>query len=78
MLVTVLGYKPIRFTNSDGQLIEGTNLFVAFKSEGCEGLKADKVFVRAGIPMPKDLKLNGNAELYFDYKGKLEAIEKAN
>lgn len=77
MRAKVLGVQDIHFTNNSGETINGTNLYIAFKDENCQGLKADKVFVREGITLPKDLKLQGEINLYFNYKGKLESITKA-
>lgn len=78
MRVKVLGVQDIHFTNNSGETINGTNLFIAFNDENCKGLKTDKVFVREGITLPKDLKLQGELHLYFNYKGKLESITKAD
>lgn len=78
MRAKVLGVQPIHFTNNSGEPINGTNLFIAFSDENCKGLKADKVFVREEITLPKDLKLNEDVELSFNYKGKLESIIKVN
>lgn len=78
MRAKVLGVQPIHFTNNNGELIEGTNLYIAFPDENCKGLKTDKVFVREGIKLPKDLKLNEDVNLSFNYKAKLEEIVKAN
>lgn len=78
MIVTIIGYQPVSFTNNRQELIEGVNLFIAFDDPNCTGKKADKVFVRPDIPLPKDFKLSENlrVNLVFNYKGKLEAITK--
>lgn len=58
MVVQIIGRQTLDFTTKEGQLIKGTNLFVAYKDENTEGLKADKFFVRDGIVIPKELKMS--------------------
>lgn len=75
MLVQILGKQILDFTTRDGQLIKGTNLYVAYQQEDIVGLKSDKFFVRDGIIIPKELKINQKAEVYFDHRGKVEGID---
>lgn len=75
MLVQILGKQILDFTTRDGQLIKGTNLYVAYQQEDIVGLKSDKFFVRDGIIIPKELKINDKAEVYFDHRGKVEGID---
>lgn len=75
MLVQILGKQTLDFTTRDGQLIKGTNLYVAYQQEDIVGLKSDKFFVRDGIIIPKELKINDKAEVYFDHRGKVEGID---
>lgn len=74
MLMQVLGKQQLDFSTKDGQVIKGTNLFVAYKNENTEGLKADKIFVREGIVLPKDMTINSKVEISFDNRGKIEEI----
>lgn len=78
MQAKLIGVQQINFTNNNGEAINGTNLFVAFKDENVEGLRTDKFFIKDGITLPKDTKLNDTIELSFNYKGKIEMIYKAN
>lgn len=75
MIVQILGRQTLDFTTRDGQLIKGTNLYVAYQQEDIVGLKSDKFFVRDGIIIPKELKINDKAEVYFDHRGKVEGID---
>ena len=77
MQVKLLGVMPVNFRNNQGEEINGTNIFVAFKDENVEGLRAEKLFLKENIPFPDNIKLNDNLEIAFNYKGKVEMISKA-
>lgn len=72
------GVQPIGFRNNSGEEINGTNIFVAFKDENVQGLRSERFFLKAGIELPKDIKLNDTIELSFNHKGKIEMINKVN
>jgi hypothetical protein len=78
MQAQLVGVQRIDFTNNNGEKINGTNLFVAFVDENVEGLRTEKFFLKEGIALPKDTKLNDKIELSFNHKGKIEMINKAN
>lgn len=78
MKVKILGIQKIGFTNNNGEVISGTNLFVAFPEENVDGLRTEKFWIRDGINLPKDTKLNDMLDICFDRKGKVEMIFKAN
>lgn len=78
MQVQLLGVQRVDFRNQSGEEINGTNLFVAFKDENVEGLRTDKFFLKTGIALPKETKLNSTLELSFNHRGKIEAISKVN
>ncbi len=78
MQVTLLGLQGIHFLNNQGENISGTNIFCAFKDENVEGLRTEKFFLKEGITLPKDTKLNDTIELAFNMKGKVTMIFKAN
>lgn len=73
MEATILGIQKIKFTNSDGKIIAGTNIFCAFKDENVEGLRADKFYIKDGIKIP-DCKINDTIEISFNMKGKVEGL----
>lgn len=77
MQAKLLGVMPVNFRNNQGEEISGTNIFVAFKDENVEGLRAEKLFLKENIPFPDNIKLNDNLEIAFNYKGKVEMISKA-
>ncbi len=78
MQVKLVGVQGIHFTNNNGEEISGTNIFCAFKDENVEGLRTEKFFLKEGIALPKDTKLNDTIDLSFNMKGKVEMIFKAN
>jgi len=41
------------------------------------GEKTEKLFIKEGIEIPKDLKLNDTIEVTFNMKGKVESVSKA-
>lgn len=77
MQAKLLGVMPVNFRNNNGEEISGTNIFVAFKDEAVEGLRAEKFFLKENISLPDNIKLNDNLDIAFNYKGKIEMIAKA-
>lgn len=78
MKVQIIGLQGIQFTNNNGEEINGTNIFCVFQDENVEGLRSEKFFLKKGITLPKDTKLNDTIDISFNMKGKVEAIFKAN
>ncbi len=77
MQVKTVGFQPINFTNANGEQIQGTNLFVAFKDDNVQGLRTEKFFVKSEIALPEQTKVNDILEISFNHKGKIESITKA-
>lgn len=76
MVVDVLGFQNLDFEGQNGQRVKGINLFTAFVDEGVTGMRTDRFFLRDGLALPKDFKVNDEVTLYFDRKGRVEKIEK--
>ena len=74
MQAKLLGFMGVDFTNKDGEQIVGMNIFVAFKDENVHGLRAEKFFLKEGISLPEQVKVNDTLEISFNYKGKIESI----
>lgn len=74
MQAKLLGFMGVDFTNKDGEQIVGMNIFVAFKDENIHGLRAEKFFLKEGISLPEQVKVNDTLEISFNYKGKIESI----
>ena len=77
MKAKLLGLKKVDFINNNGEAITGMNLYVAFPEENVEGLCAEKIWLKAGINLPKDVKVNDMINISFDRKGKVEMIYNA-
>lgn len=77
MQVKLVGVQLINFTNNNGEPINGTNIFCAFKDENVEeGLRTEKFFLKEGIKLP-ECKLNDTLDFSLNMKGKVEAVYKA-
>lgn len=73
MQVKLVGVQPVNFTNNNGETINGTNIFCAFKDENVEGLRTEKFFLRPEVKLP-ECKINDTVDISFNMKGKVEAI----
>lgn len=76
MQVKLIGVQHVNFTNNNGETINGTNSFCAFKDENVEGLRTEKFFLRPEINLT-ECKLNDTIEISFNMKGKVEMVYKA-
>lgn len=76
MQAKLLGVMKVNFTNNQNESVQGTNLFVAFQDENIEGLRTEKFFLKDSIALPKDTKINDVIDIVFNFKGKIEAINK--
>ena len=75
MLVKLLGISRVDFKSQSGDHIEGHKLYTCFEDENVKGFKTDAFFVRKEIALP-DVKLNDEVNIYFNSKGKVEAVTK--
>ena len=76
MKARLIGINRLNFKSQSGEVINGNNLYIAFEHQDTEGLRCDKVFLRAEINLPADVKINDLIEIYFNMRGKVEKIEK--
>lgn len=76
MQVKLVGVQHVNFTNNNGETINGTNIFCAFKDENVEGLRTEKFFLKESIKLP-ECRINDTLELSFNMKGKVEMLYKA-
>ncbi len=76
MQAKLLGIMKVNFTNNQNESVQGTNLFVAFQDENVEGLRCEKFFLKDNIALPKEAKINDVIDIVFNFKGKIEAINK--
>lgn len=76
MKARLIGINNLNFKNQQGEVITGKNLYIAFEHPETEGLRCDKIFLKAEIDLPADIKPNDIVELSFDYRGKCERVER--
>lgn len=77
MQVKLVGVQHVNFTNNSGEIINGINIFCAFKDENVEGLRTEKFFIKPEIELP-ECKINDVIDISFNMKGKVEMISKTN
>jgi hypothetical protein len=77
MQMKLVGVAPVNFVNNAGTQISGLNIFVLYKDENVDGFKAAKFFLKEGIELPKDVKVNDTVEVCFNMRGRVEKIDKA-
>ncbi len=76
MNVVLLGSQDVDFITKEGHHIVGTNIFVGYNKEDVKGMKAEKLFVRESIGIPKDVKPNDRLNISFNSNGKVEEVTK--
>ena len=76
MEMTLMGLRPVKFQNKEGELIEGTTLYTAFEDEkgGVIGRTCEKFFANVDVELPTDLESGDKVEITFDYKAINEQI----
>lgn len=76
MKARIIGIEEINFKNQVGEVISGTNIFIAYEHPNTEGLRCDKVFLKEEVKLADDIKPNELVEIYFNMRGKAEKVEK--
>ena len=77
MRARVHGIRVLDFV-SNGEKIQGTQIFISHQSEGVTGEQTDKIFVRQGFPLPPELAPGKILDIFCDTKGRVEAIQIVN
>ena len=77
MKAKLVGVQGIHFTNNSGEEVNGTKIYCAFQDENVEGLRKADFFLKDGITLPKDTKLNDAIDISFNMKGKVEMTFKS-
>ena len=70
----VLGKRAVSFIAKDGKEISGTTLYLAYETEGVDGMAADKVFIPAAKMPKKEITIGSDVDVLFNRYGKVEAI----
>jgi len=77
MKAKLVGVRDLDFTASDGKRVKGVTLHLIFADEGVNGHATDKIFVRSEIELPKDLAVGKSLQVFFNRRGKVEAVVSA-
>lgn len=77
MQVKLVGVQPVNFINNNGETINGTNIFCAFRDENVDGLRTEKFFIKDGIKL-LDCKINDTIEISFNVKVRLRCYIRLN
>jgi len=76
MFAKLLGIMELNFKNSNGEQVQGANIFVSYQDENVIGEKTDKFYVKKEIAIPEQIKIGDVLNISFNCKGKVEAITK--
>ena len=73
MFVDVFGVQLVDFSNLNGDVIKGTNLFVAYPYDGVVGLRTDKLFIKQSIDCSR-IKTGDRLDISFNRYGKVDSL----
>lgn len=76
MEVILRGVAELNFTSQTGNHVEGTNLYISFPDKNVTGEKCERVFASTEISFPDKMAIGDTINLFFNSRGKLEAITK--
>lgn len=74
MRATLRGIRELDFV-SNGETIQGNQLFLTHPEDGVIGEIAEKIFVRKGFSLPAELAPGKVVDIYCDTRGRLEHIQ---
>lgn len=75
MNVVVHGIQKVDFINDQGERIQGTKLFIGYRDDKVMGQKTDKLFLKLGFPIPKELAPGAVLDLSFDINKHLDKLQ---
>ena len=75
MQAYVHGTQVVDFVNDQGERIEGHRLYISYRDERVTGQRTDKLFLKKGFPIPKELMPGVVVELSFDINKRLDRLQ---
>lgn len=69
------GIQIVDFTNDQGERIEGTRLYIGYRDDKVTGQRTDKLFLKKGFPVPKELVPGAVIDLSFDINKHLDKLQ---
>ena len=76
MLVRLVGYKNLDFTDDKGNPVKGTQLFANFPEDDVVGFATDKFFIKPHIQLP-ELTPGNDYDVEFGRKNKILGVTPA-
>ncbi len=75
MNAVVHGIQKVDFINDQGERIQGTRLFIGYRDDKVMGQRTDKLFLKFGFPIPKELVPGAVLDLSFDINKRLDKLQ---
>lgn len=75
MQAIAYGIQRVDFVNDQGERIQGTRLYIGYHDDKVMGQRADKLFLKEGFPLPKELAPGAVLELSFDINKHLDRLQ---
>lgn len=75
MQAVAYGVQTVDFVNDQGERIEGTRLYIGYRDDKVIGQRTDKLFLKKGFPIPKELAPGAVLELSFDINKRLDRLQ---
>lgn len=69
------GIQEVDFVNDQGERVEGTKLYIGYRDDKVVGQRTDKLFLKKGFPIPKELAPGAVLELSFDINKRLDRLQ---
>lgn len=76
-MVSVIGLKVVNFTAADSRVIKGRKIFVAFESNGVEGMETDSIFLSDDKFGDVEIVVGLDYKVSYNRYGKVETLTKA-
>lgn len=73
MRACLIGMRELDFI-SNGEPVQGFQLFISHKADGVVGEKTDKIFLRKGFSLPAELAPGKHIDIFCDTRGHVEHI----
>lgn len=76
-MFSVIGLRKVNFTANDGKIIKGRRIYVAFESNGVEGMETDSIFLSDEKFGEVDIVVGLDYKVSYNRYGKVETLTKA-
>lgn len=74
----IIGKRKVDFTDeANARHIVGTTIWYAMEVDSVEGYQVEKAFISPEVMAYKDIPIDVDVEIFFNYKGKISSIDVA-